>query len=101
MDTTEVVAAGPAEAVDVEAREPAAPAEQRVECLIHLKFYPDGTVAEIGERPSGVTAQDWFKYLSQHTTDRFQALSGGRGLFRLARSEVDALKAACALEYGS
>jgi hypothetical protein len=92
MDTTEVVAAAP---------EAAPAAEPRIECMIHLRFFPDGTVAEIGERPSGVKAHDWYKYLSRHTQNSYQALSGGRGLFRLPRPEVEALKAACAAEGAS
>ena len=64
-----------------------------VECLIHVRFNPDGTIAEIGERPQGATAQSWFKDVSLNTVDRYQALAGGRGLFRLPRPEVDALKA--------
>ena len=65
-----------------------------VECLIHVRFNPDGTVAEIGERPHSVPAQAWFKYLSQNTHNAYQALAGGRGLFRIPRTAVDALKAA-------
>jgi len=88
MDTTEVAAEAAAEG-------------KRVECLIHVRFNPDGTVADIGERPPAVKAQAWFKYLSQHTVDRYQALAGGRGLFRLPRPDVDTLKAACAMEQSS
>jgi len=69
---------------------------QRTDCVIHLRFFPDGTVAEIGERPSGVQPHDWYKYLCNNTQNTYQALSGGRGLFRLPRTEVDALKASCA-----
>lgn len=96
MDTKEVVAAESAAAA--EAPEATPGIERRIECMIHLRFFPDGTVAEIGERPSGVKPHDWFKYLSQHTQNCYQALSGGRGLFRLPRIEVEALKAACAAE---
>jgi hypothetical protein len=73
-------------------------AAQRIECLIHVRFAPDGTVREIGERPRGVPAQDWFGYLCRNTQNCYQALSGGRGLFRLSRTEVDRLKAACGAE---
>lgn len=73
----------------------------RVECLIHVRFNADGTVGEIGERPTGVPAQTWFSYLSRNTLDKYQALAGGRGLFRLARPEVDALKEAWAAEHAS
>jgi hypothetical protein len=85
METTEVVA----------------DESKKVECLIHVRFNPNGTVMEIGERPQGVEARAWFKYLSQNTLNRYQALAGGRGLFRLPRPDVDALKAVCATEQSS
>jgi hypothetical protein len=73
-------------------------AKEAIDCLIHLRFQPDGTVVEIGERPLNVPAQKWFNYLSGHTLNCYQALSGGRGFFRLPREKVDSLKAACAVE---
>ncbi|MBS1211532.1 MAG: uncharacterized protein H6R26_148 [Proteobacteria bacterium] len=91
MDATEAVA-------EVSAPESAVAAGKNVECLIHVSFNPDGTVALIGERPSGVVAQAWFKHLSQNTVNRYQALAGGRGMFRIPRAEVDSLKASCAKE---
>ena len=95
MDTTEAVA-------EVSASAPAVAAGKPVDCLIHVRFNPDGTVLEIGERPKGVVAQTWFKYLSQHTCNCYQALAGGRGMFRLPRLDVDAMKTACiAAEQGS
>ena len=60
--------------------------------MIHVRFAIDGTVMEIGERPSGATAQEWFNHLSRSTQNSYQALSGGRGLFRLDRTTVDGLK---------
>lgn len=65
--------------------------------IIHARFAPDGTVVEIGERPTALTPQEWFNYLSEKiggTT--YQALSGGRGIFRLSREQVDGFKAECA-----
>ena len=61
--------------------------------LIHVRFAPNGTVVEISERPAHVSPQDWFDFLSSNTLDRYQALAGGRGVFRLSRAEVNALKA--------
>ena len=61
--------------------------------VIHARFAPNGTVVEIGERPQGLTPQDWFDYLCNNTLDKYQALAGGRGVFRLTRGETDALKA--------
>jgi hypothetical protein len=64
--------------------------------IIHARFAPNGTVVEISERPAGLSPHDWFNYLSDKAGTAYQALSGGRGVFRLTRSEVDALKAATA-----
>lgn len=62
--------------------------------MIHVRFAPNGTVTEIGERPAGSSAQEWFNRLSQHTGNGYQPLSGGRAVFRLQREEIDSLKAA-------
>lgn len=62
--------------------------------MIHVRFAPDGTVTEIGERPANKSAQDWFNHLSASAKNNFEALSGGRGLFRIAREELDRIKSA-------
>ena len=62
--------------------------------MIHVRFAPDGAVTEISERPTTVSAQDWFNRLSDQAGMHYQPLSGGRGLFRLNPDEVKALKAA-------
>ncbi len=62
--------------------------------MIHVRFNYDGKVSEISARPSGVPAQEWYDFLRQHTSC-FEALSGGRGLFRLPQAEVATLQAAC------
>lgn len=64
--------------------------------LIHVRFSADGTVTEIGERPPDTSAQDWFNRLSDKGGASYQPLSGGRGVFRFVRAEVDALKATAA-----
>ena len=61
--------------------------------VIHVRFAPDGTVTEIGERPASLSAQAWFNRLSLAAGNAYQSLSGGRGVFRLQRSEVDGMKA--------
>jgi hypothetical protein len=61
--------------------------------VIHLRFAPDGTVTEISERPTALTPQAWFNFLSEKAATVYQALAGGRGVFRLTRDKVDALKA--------
>jgi len=60
--------------------------------MIHVRFAPNGTVTEIGERPSAVSAQEWFNYLSQNNGDSFQTFSGGRGLFRLSSEQFNSAK---------
>lgn len=72
-----------------------------VECMIHLRFNPDGTAAEIGERPAGVPAHEWYVFLSMNTTESYQALSGGRGIFRIPRTTLETLKAKCLAERAS
>jgi hypothetical protein len=61
--------------------------------MIHARFAPNGTVVEIGERPAALSPQDWFNFLSDNAGAKYQALAGGRGLFRLTRAETDTLKA--------
>ena len=61
--------------------------------MIHVRFSPDGTVSEIAERPASQSAQEWFKHLTVAAGNRFETLSGGRGLFRLGREELDRIKA--------
>ncbi|MGY6217634.1 hypothetical protein ACW73L_20950 [Methylolobus aquaticus] len=72
-----------------------------VECVVHVRFNNDGTVMEIGECPEALTPNAWFKLLSRKTLNCYQALAGGRGLFRLPRTEVDTLKAAAIAEQAS
>lgn len=61
--------------------------------IIHARFAPNGTVVEISERPQGLDPQDWFNFLSYRSADTYQALAGGRGVFRISRSQIDAFKA--------
>jgi hypothetical protein len=62
--------------------------------IIHVRFAPNGTVVEISERPAPLSPQDWFNFLSEKAGTVYQTLSGGRGVFRLTRGELDTLKAA-------
>lgn len=60
--------------------------------MVHVRFSPDGTVREISQRPATLSAQDWFNRLSTEAASAYQALSGGRGLFRLAPAELQSLQ---------
>ena len=64
--------------------------------VLHARFAPNGTVVEISERPSSLSPQDWFNFLSDKAGDVYQTLAGGRGVFRLTKAELDALKQAAA-----
>ncbi len=59
---------------------------------IHVRFSPDGTVTEISERPSSLSPQQWFNLLSHQAANDYQFLSGGRGIFKVVRAQVDNLQ---------
>jgi len=61
--------------------------------LIHARFSPDGSVVEISERPTSLTPQDWFNYLADHAGTTYQALAGGRGIYRLDPAQLAEFKA--------
>jgi hypothetical protein len=61
--------------------------------IIHVRFAPNASVVEISERPTALSPQEWFNCLSDKAGTDYQPLSGGRGVFRLTRAQVDALKA--------
>jgi hypothetical protein len=65
---------------------------QNEDVAIHVLFAPDGTVREIGARPQTLSAQDWFNRLSTEAASCYRALSGGRGLFRLAPTQLQQLQ---------
>lgn len=60
--------------------------------MIHVRFNPAGSVVEIGERPQALSPQDWFNELSDKAGARYQALAGGRGVFRLSAEELETVK---------
>jgi hypothetical protein len=60
--------------------------------MIHVRFTPDGAVREISARPQTLSAQDWFNRLSVEAASAYQALSGGRGLFRLSPAQLQQLQ---------
>jgi hypothetical protein len=66
------------------------------EVIVHVRFSPSGVVTDIGSRPETVTSQKWFEYLSGKAGEAYQPLSGGRGVFRIACSDLDGFTAALA-----
>lgn len=61
--------------------------------MIHVRFSPDGSVTEISERPGWASPQNWFDALTDKAGTAYQALSGGRGVFRVGREALDNWKA--------
>jgi hypothetical protein len=61
--------------------------------IIHVRFNPDGSVLEIGERPTSLTGQQWYEKLCHAFGSSYEALSGGRGVFRVSPDELSATKA--------
>jgi hypothetical protein len=71
--------------------------DQMDSITLHVRFAPDGTVAEISERPAGLTPQQWFNRLSEAVaSDAYRTFAGGRGVFNVRREQVDALTATVA-----
>ncbi len=66
------------------------------EVMIHVRFAPNGSVTEIAERPESMTAQGWFNLLTERVGTTFQALSGGRGVFRIPGGAIAELKSSLA-----
>jgi hypothetical protein len=62
--------------------------------IIHCRAAPNGTIVEIGERPQGLSPHEWYDFLRANAIDTYQTFSGARGLFRLERARLEALKAA-------
>lgn len=58
---------------------------------INVRFNPDGSVNQISQLPTGLAPQDWFAKLVAGGTS-FQALSGGRGVFRLGTEALNSLQ---------
>lgn len=61
--------------------------------VVHLRFAPNGTISEIAERPEPLSPQQWFDFLYSRSVSTYQTFAGGRGVFRIARAELDALRA--------
>ncbi len=60
--------------------------------LVHVVFAVDGTVRKISACPPETSDQNWFNILSRDTRERYEALSGGRGVFRLETGELASLQ---------
>jgi hypothetical protein len=59
--------------------------------MIHVVFFNNGSVQKITHCPEGMAFQSWFNFLSRSTVDRYEPLSGGRGVFRFEPGEIETL----------
>ncbi len=60
--------------------------------LLHVRFWPDTRVWEIAECPDHLDKEEWFKLLCARVGGNYRTRAGGRGFFRLTRTELEALK---------
>lgn len=61
--------------------------------LLHVRFRPDATVLKIDYCPTDLSPEGWFKRLCARAGDKYSTRAGGRGFFRLAAAELEALQA--------
>lgn len=72
------------------------PASSQSEITVQIRFKPDGKVLSANERPVHVDPQMWFDLLCKTMPEAYQALSGGRGAFRLSTRKLSILQDAAA-----
>jgi hypothetical protein len=60
--------------------------------ILHVRYNRDATIADIAERPEGLSKDEWFKLLCARAGDRYETRIGGRGFFRLTRMELESIK---------
>lgn len=59
--------------------------------IVNVRFFPDGTVNTIDNRPVDMSAQAWFHHLCRTAPNYFQALAGGRGHYRIPFESFQAI----------
>jgi hypothetical protein len=60
--------------------------------LVHVRYRPDGEIFSIDDKPEGLSASQWLKHLFATASLHYQTFAGGRGFFRIPRSEFEALR---------
>ncbi|MGC2776028.1 MAG: hypothetical protein WA418_10385 [Bradyrhizobium sp.] len=68
-----------------------APAAATGDVLIHVRFFPNSDINSIGEKPAGLTANQWYERLLQLARPHYQTFAGGRGFFRIPRPCFEAI----------
>ncbi|PNG27347.1 hypothetical protein CR492_03555 [Methylocella silvestris] len=59
--------------------------------IVNVRFFPDGAVNTIDNRPVDMSAQAWFHLLCRMAPNYFQALAGGRGHYRIPFERFQAI----------
>jgi hypothetical protein len=71
--------------------------EEEDKVVVHVRFAPNGDVVEVGERVRGKNPQEWFDFLANmYGHHHYLGLSGGRGVFRLTKEQLEKAKAEAA-----
>ncbi|XUM21192.1 hypothetical protein ACRAVF_28055 [Bradyrhizobium oligotrophicum S58] len=68
-----------------------APAAATEEVLIHVRFFPNSDINSIGEKPAGLTANEWYERLLDMARPHYRTFAGGRGFFRIPRPCFDGI----------
>ncbi|HTV33902.1 MAG TPA: hypothetical protein VME69_12505 [Methylocella sp.] len=61
------------------------------EVLVHVRFFPNADVRSIDYCPKHLSKNDWFFHLCYSAPHSYQTFMGGRGLFRIERSEFESI----------
>jgi hypothetical protein len=59
--------------------------------LVHVRYYANGGIGSIGEKPEGLGEREWLDRLLAGAPEYYQVLAGGRGFFRIPRSRFTAI----------
>jgi hypothetical protein len=71
--------------------------EEENQVVVHVRFAPNGDVVEVGERVKGKNPQEWFDFLAaKYGGQHYLGLSGGRGVFRLTKDQLELAKSEAA-----
>ncbi|GLH75446.1 hypothetical protein SSBR45G_03540 [Bradyrhizobium sp. SSBR45G] len=68
-----------------------APVAATEDVLIHVRFFPNSDINTIGEKPAGLTANQWYERLLDMARPHYQTFAGGRGFFRIPRPCFEAI----------
>ena len=65
--------------------------QKQEEVLIHVRFWANADVRSIDYCPKHISKNDWFFHLRYSAPYSYQTFMGGRGLFRIERSQFESI----------